>query len=346
MLLVMLFFLAFARGRSDRMQPSSFGPGPYEVGKFDVGTKKRPLLDGKWHLSVTFPTTPASTQVFPILLFVTGLAGQNAVSAYSTVLNHTASHGVVVVGVDQKNTATINYTNFAMTLEGVLEFVGNGSLAEQLVENNVSGIANTSRIVFGGHSAGNHILVRHLTSFGCGSDSGNMDAAGMVMIDPVDGADPFGIQNRFVIHPPALVNFIMPALHIRTGLDPKAAMPGMPACAPKKISNARFYNAWRGPIWQMNAVDMGHMDVQNEGGAGSMGRVICAHNPKATAREQYRMTVAGATAAFVRGLMLDDLTSAVKMFDGQEPALVNVTYKSDLRELTPAQIRPECLRVS
>ena len=41
------------------------------------------------------------------------------------------------------------------------------------------------------------------------------------MIDPVDGEDPNGIIKEYVIHPPAKVNFNIPALHIMTGKDPK-----------------------------------------------------------------------------------------------------------------------------
>ena len=309
MLSVMISFLTFARGHSD-FAPSR--PGPYRVAKFDVGTRQNPAI-GPWHLSVIFPTTPTSPgKIFPVLLFVTGLAGENALTAYSDVLNRTASHGVVVVGVDRKTPLlpTLNYTFLDQELGGVLDFIGNGALIEQLAINKAAGVAHTSRIVFGGHSAGNHVLVHRLSSFGCGS--GVADVGGMVMIDPVDGADPYGMIDEFVIHPPTLVKFTTPALHIEASLDPVPALPSMPACAPKNIGNARFYNAWRGPIWQMTAVDMGHMDVQDEGGAGAMGRMICAHNRNAADRQRYRTTVAETVAAFVRGLVLWDLGSTAK----------------------------------
>ena len=42
----------------------------------------------------------------------------------------------------------------------------------------------------------------------------------MVLMSPVDGADPFGILQHFVITPGEKVNFTIPTLQIVTGLDP------------------------------------------------------------------------------------------------------------------------------
>lgn len=34
-----------------------------------------------------------------------------------------------------------------------------------------------------------------------------------------------------------------------------------PPCAPEDMSNDRFSDAWRGPVWQINATYYGHMDI-------------------------------------------------------------------------------------
>ena len=39
-------------------------------------------------------------------------------------------------------------------------------------------------------------------------------------MSPVDGADPFGILDNFVITPGEKVNFTIPTLQIVTGFDP------------------------------------------------------------------------------------------------------------------------------
>ena len=65
---------------------------------------------------------------------------------------------------------------------------------------------------FIGHSSGNHILVNHLIGK-CGN------VKGAILMSPVDGADPFGVQDEFCITPGEFVNFETPILVMPTGLD-------------------------------------------------------------------------------------------------------------------------------
>lgn len=46
---------------------------------------------------------------------------------------------------------------------------------------------------------------------------------GQLLYDPVDGADPLGINPVFVITPGEKVNFTVPTMQIVTGLDPIAS---------------------------------------------------------------------------------------------------------------------------
>merc|ERR1712159_228879 len=105
-----------------------------------------------------------------------------------------------------------------------------------------------------GQSAGNHVGGEAL-SVACSV------AKAFVMIDPVDGYDPYRIvKSQDLIKPGAKVNFTIPALLLDNGLDPKAANRFEPPCAPPAVSNDHFYNAWRGPIWNINATAYGHTD--------------------------------------------------------------------------------------
>ena len=97
-----------------------------------------------------------------------------------------------------------------------------------------------------------------------------------------------------MIHPPNKVNFQLPALHIETGLDPI----GHPACAPKLMSNDRFYNAWNTTIYQMNFTQVGHMDLTNDGN--SLSKVVCPSTKNKTRDEPiYRRLIGNAVHAFV-----------------------------------------------
>jgi hypothetical protein len=126
--------------------------------------------------------------------------------------------------------------------------------------------ANWDQLVLSGHSAGNHVFCEYFKS-GCGK------AKAAVMMDPVDGYDPFGIVDNYCTTPGEKLPFDTPALLLRTGLDPKVKT--MIACAPDRISNQRFFDAWSGPIWMVNATKYGHLDV-NDAGVASLGGVLCA----------------------------------------------------------------------
>ena len=68
-----------------------------------------------------------------------------------------------------------------------------------------------------GHSSGSHVLVNYLIE-GCHK------IKGLVLMSPVDGSDPFGINDDNCITPGIPLNFETPALVMPAGLD---NIPGM-----------------------------------------------------------------------------------------------------------------------
>lgn len=52
----------------------------------------------------------------------------------------------------------------------------------------------------------------------------------------------------------------MPSLVMQAGLDPAKGSILYPACAPEKLANMRFYNAFNGNRWFVNASAYGHVD--------------------------------------------------------------------------------------
>ena len=81
----------------------------------------------------------------------------------------------------------------------------------------------------------------------------------LILLDPVDGFDPFGIVKDFVTHPPQQLPFTTPTLIISTGLDSVPAPHSPTACAPTNMSNIRFYDSLPGPTWYLNFTDYGHI---------------------------------------------------------------------------------------
>lgn len=108
-----------------------------------------------------------------------------------------------------------------------------------------------------GHSAAGHTLVSYLVK-SCGQ------VKSLVLLDPVDGFDPFGLVDDFITHPPAQLNFTTPTLVVATGLDSDKLIPGMTPCAPANISNARFYDSLPGPTWFLNFTSYGHIGLLDD----------------------------------------------------------------------------------
>lgn len=151
----------------------------------------------------------------------------------------------------------------------------------------VGAAADWDKVALSGHSAGNHVFVQYLQE-----QCGIVKAA--IMIDPVDGYDPFGIEKIYCITPGQKTQFDAPALLIRTGLDP--VVKTMVACAPTKLSNDRFYNAWAGPIWMANATGYGHLDACDDG-INAIAGVICAADK--LPKPAYHAEVAGLVSSFL-----------------------------------------------
>ncbi len=57
-----------------------------------------------------------------------------------------------------------------------------------------------------------------------------------ILLDPVDGVDPFGIKKDYIITPGKLLPYATPVLVLMTELDPKQKV-AEPPCAPTNLSN-------------------------------------------------------------------------------------------------------------
>ena len=113
------------------------------------------------------------------------------------------------------------------------------------------------RFVLLSHSASGHVYAQRL------SDTCSDAAKVLILLDPVDGFDPFGIiHDNIVPDPPATLPFIMPTLIIATHKsDQGAAL--VPACTDPKLSNLHFYNGLAGPTWFVRFEEYGHADLLN-----------------------------------------------------------------------------------
>jgi chlorophyllase len=150
------------------------------------------------------------------------------------------------------------------------------------------------RFIVMSHSAGGHVMTEYLNS-----TCGNVKM--QIMLDPVDGADPFGIKKDFITTPGVMLPYATPVLVLATELD-QAHKEMVPACAPNNISNLRFYNAMSGPKWFLNVSKYGHVDFYNAEYR-DLSKVMCETCRKNCDFSEYKNLVKEAILNFIDGVL-------------------------------------------
>lgn len=298
-----------------------FTKGPHVVGNFTHGGQIIHPGAGMG-IATWFPTEAGE---YPVVIFLTGAGGTVASQAYEPILRRVAEYGYIIVSLDQLTFP--DPSAYLSTMLQAVEWV-EGNLEELFLNNSYTKIKfdfETTGFAFMGQSAGNHMTVTYLNHT-CGN------AKAIVMIDPVDGADPFGIIQEYIINPPKPVNFKIPALMMDCGLDPVMKNILYPACAPEKLSNDRFYNAWKAPIWAVNATEYGHMDCTTASAA------LCATRPGD--RTDYHTQLGGLAAAFLDAVFRGKL-AYLDLLEDANVFPVNSLVKNDMNNMGRS-VHPYC----
>jgi len=275
------------------------------------------------------------TGKFPIIFFVTGFGASVPATLYSDLLTQIVQQGFIVVGLSRLGVP--NYPMEGGRLLDVLEWAQAGHLEEMMAMHNFTAIPDIlERAAVMGQSAGNHVVGEALVS-NCSV------VKAFVMIDPVDGFDPFGVDHKQdLITPGIMLNFTTPGLLIDNGLDPKKLNRLFPACAPANMSNDKFYNAWPGPIWNINATAYGHIDCLNDGAASSVAKYfVCPSNSK-TNKASYRSMIADAAATFLSALF-QSKPDQLKLLEDPSHFSIDVVLKYDLKGLSRSSVKPSCI---
>jgi len=143
-----------------------------------------------FRLDIYSPTTPGS---YPVLIYLTGLAGLVPATYYHTMLTTIAEQDVILIGISKIE--NIKPEEVAVHLAHFLEWViepNDGAIRLFAEHKKVEGvIPNMERLGFLSHSAGAHPLGQYLNTT-CGS------LKLIIMMNPVDGVDPFGKIQDFI----------------------------------------------------------------------------------------------------------------------------------------------------
>jgi pimeloyl-ACP methyl ester carboxylesterase len=250
---------------------------------------------------------------FPVLFFIGGFGADVPALFYTDVMNSIASHGVIIAGLWK-----VQFPNYPRMAKDVLDIVETlqTNLVQELRKHNNFALPDFTKSVILGHSSGAHLAVQALIN-----SCSIFKAA--VLIDPVDGYDPFGIIKDFVIRPPNPVNFKMPALHIATGYDSASRTWLTPPCAPLNYSNNRFFDAWLGPIWQVNATSYGHASILD--GVWNLFADVLCHPGVENNLKPYHSAVSGWITSFLQAVMQEEFDALIYLKDNKTMPVVTDT---------------------
>jgi hypothetical protein len=266
-----------------------------------------------------------------VIFFVSGLSGLAPVMTYSDLMEQIADIGYMVIGLDHLKMP--NYPKQGQDFHDLLEWAAQGSLATEFASRGIAAVPDVAnRAAVMGQSAGNHVVGQALVD-GCSI------AKALIMIDPVDGLDPFGIvQSENLITPGQKLPFNIPALHLDNYLDPKGDLLGV-SCSPAKLSGPRWFDAMQGPVWNVNATKYGHVDCLNSG-VGALGGIMCPTGAF-TNKKKYRKMLASSITTFL-GAVLDGKTDDLAQLEDASQFGVEVVVRQDLKGMAHGDVKKGC----
>eukprot|EP00927_Polykrikos_kofoidii_P053932 TRINITY_DN48448_c0_g1_i1.p1 TRINITY_DN48448_c0_g1~~TRINITY_DN48448_c0_g1_i1.p1 ORF type:complete len:351 (-),score=53.80 TRINITY_DN48448_c0_g1_i1:47-1099(-) len=326
-----LFTAIFFVGASADALPASTGMEAFD-------RQPAALISQDFNINVYAPNPPSPSvddKSLPVIFFLGGLGGNARAAWYSDLLTRIVSRGFVVVGLDRLS--LLDYPKLAHSFSKVLDWAHQGGLLEFMKGKGIAWTPDVAgRAAVMGQSEGNHVVGQAL-SYNCSV------AQALVMVDPVDGYDPFRfVKTQDLITPGKKLNFNIPSLIVDNVLDGQKSNPLFPPCVPPAMGTVRWMQAMRGPVWNINATAYGHTDCLNDGFDVVAG-LLCKTD-LSTNKAAYREMIAEVTSTFLGALFQQRPDDFDKL---EDPAAISVTatLKWDLAGLKHDQIKPGCSNV-
>ncbi|CAF1340052.1 unnamed protein product [Adineta ricciae] len=297
---------------------ASTGP----VDHWSVGNIIISKPDIRFRVDIYSPTTSGS---YPVLIFLPGLAGLVPSTFYTSLVTAIAEQDVILVGIskienikpEKMSIHIADFLAWAMKPnDGITRLFSEHKQVREVH-------ANLERLAFLTHSSAAHSLGQYMNST-CGP------IKLIIMMNPVDGIDPFGIVQDFITHPPTPLPFRTPALVISAGLDSVPVGQKSPACAPNNISNDRWYRSLYGPTFLINITDYGHADNLDEP-YHEASKIMCKPCTGSLCHfAQYKFDEATLITSFIRAIFNRDLRQLKTIQNPQSAVQSHVSNKYDL----------------
>ena len=277
--------------------------GPHRIASRDFGSRSSPLAElAPFHARVHVPVDHTDGPA-PCLVFVTAFAGIVDAVAYDSTFQRLASHGIAVVVLDQGEVMG-EYSELGGPAVGrVVAWLQRDRPLEGVASPSPNaGFSLEGGVYMGGHSAGAHVVTFHATE---SREACEKHLKGFVLLSPVDGSNPFSKEadhpEDFVTSRTELLPTSTPAVIVKAEFDPFVSV--MIPCAPPELANERFFDAWRGSAYFLEAKGFGHLDIMDD--ASSFG-FACESKASEAAKATYRRAVSAVVCEFVRGVEAQD----------------------------------------
>ena len=261
----------------------------------------------------------------PVMVFVPTRAAKVSLEEYDQYVEQVVSFGVVVVIMTSTTIVPFDifYPDLVKKMNPIFNYITGGGLAAEIATQGST--PRTDKLVYAGHGQGARIAIQRFIENSCTGnifgtevcDCENGLVGGMVLLSPTeDISTQADVGNGLVIQENVDVAWTTPALLINGDLDATVGSGGTGFCSPTAISDDHFFNNWDGPIWRIRFENFGHHDISDHDQSGVLCRAADLQNDAdkdpvpagilLTAAEKknlYRRSVAGATAAFIDGLL-------------------------------------------
>ncbi|CAF1199016.1 unnamed protein product [Didymodactylos carnosus] len=232
------------------MFPSS-GLGASSIEHWSVGNV---IFSKQFALDIYSPTTPGP---YPVIIYLPGFSGVVSATYYTTLMTTITEQNLIIIGISKIE--SVKPEEVAQHIQDFLNWVVTPDGAKKLFLDHKKVkdvIPDVERLAFLTHSSAGHPLGQYLNST-CGP------VKVIVMMNPVDGIDPFGHAQDFITHPPNPLPFRLPTLIISAGLDNVSVIPDGPPCAPIQRHFGDYNTA---KFWIQKAIELEpvNVDVRRE----------------------------------------------------------------------------------
>uniref|UniRef100_A0A6B2LCZ1 Chlorophyllase n=1 Tax=Arcella intermedia TaxID=1963864 RepID=A0A6B2LCZ1_9EUKA len=250
---------------------------------------------------------------------------------YNQLLSHLPTHGIIAISI--QSILEVPSDSLYLLYANIIQFLG--ANLTQYLPAGVGGDINGS-LVGMGHSAGGKIIVKTLLE-----ECTLLRAA--ILHSPVDGLDPWGWINDYVLDPPNLVNFSVPVLLMGTGLESLPGREFLPPCGPPDRNFNKFFSCMRPDMYFLEALDFGHADfLDDELWETLYLSQFCKTTTDVNGRQYYIDFAAGAITAFIVGIVQGNCATLEYLTNAATFPIPNVNVNTT--KLINSCPTPKCTR--